>query len=48
MSRQHLQRLLKRYRDDGLEALEPRSRRPHTSPGRTSDLLCRGGVLDQA
>ena len=42
MSRQHLQRLLKRYRDDGLEALEPRSRRPHTSPGRTSD-----GVRDR-
>jgi transposase InsO family protein len=39
MSRQHLQRLLKRYRDDGLEALEPRSRRPHTSPGRTSDAV---------
>ena len=33
MSRQHLQRLLKRYRDDGLEAVDPRSRRPGTSPG---------------
>jgi transposase InsO family protein len=37
MSRQHLQRLLKRYRDGGLEALEPRSRRPLTSPRRTPD-----------
>ena len=37
MSRQHLQRLLRRYRDDGLEAVEPRSRRPGTSPGRTPD-----------
>jgi transposase InsO family protein len=39
MSRQHLQRLLKRYRDGGLEALEPRSRRPGTSPGRTPDAV---------
>jgi transposase InsO family protein len=37
MSRQHLQRLLKRYREGGLEALEPRSRRPLTSPQRTTD-----------
>jgi len=39
LSRQHLQRLLKRYRDGGLEALEPRSRRPGTSPGRTPDSV---------
>jgi transposase InsO family protein len=39
MSRQHLQRLLKRYRDGGLDALEPGSRRPHTSPQRTSPEL---------
>jgi transposase InsO family protein len=32
--RQHLQRLLQRYRDGGLEAVEPRSRRPHRNPGR--------------
>jgi len=38
-SRQHLQRLLRRYRDDGLEAIEPRSRRPHSSPGRTSEAV---------
>jgi transposase InsO family protein len=37
ISRQHLQRLLRRYRDGALEALEPRSRRPLTSPGRTPD-----------
>ncbi len=37
MSRQHLQRLLRRYRDGGLAALDPRSRRPGTSPQRTSE-----------
>ncbi len=31
------QRLLRRYRDGGLEALEPRSRRPRSSPGRTPE-----------
>ncbi len=35
-SRRHLQRLLARYRDGGLDALEPRSRRPKTYPTRTS------------
>jgi transposase InsO family protein len=39
ISRQHLQRLLRRYHDGGLEALEPRSRRPTTSPGRTPDVV---------
>jgi transposase InsO family protein len=39
ISRGHLQRLLRRYREDGLEAVEPRSRRPHTSPGRTPDAV---------
>jgi transposase len=29
ISRGHLHRLLRRYRDDGLEAVEPRSPRPH-------------------
>jgi transposase InsO family protein len=38
-SRQHLQRLLRRYREGGLDALEPRSRRPHSSPGRTPVLV---------
>ena len=37
--RQHLQRLLRRYRDGGLEALEPRSRRPRSSPGRTAEQV---------
>jgi transposase InsO family protein len=32
ISRGHLHRLLRRYREGGLEDLEPRSRRPHTSP----------------
>jgi transposase InsO family protein len=31
-SRRHLQRLLARYREGGLDALEPRSRRPRTNP----------------
>ena len=34
-----LQRLLRRYRDGGLEAVEPRSRRPRTNPGRTSEQV---------
>lgn len=37
--------LLKRYADGGVEALEPVSRRPHTSPGRISDDLVQA-VLD--
>jgi transposase InsO family protein len=36
ISRGHLHRLLRRYREGGLEAVEPRSRRPHASPQRTS------------
>jgi transposase InsO family protein len=39
MSRQHLHRLLRRYREGGLDALEPRSRRPHSNPGRTPDAV---------
>jgi len=39
MSRQHLHRLLRRYRDGDLEALEPRSRRPRSNPGRTPDAV---------
>ncbi len=38
-SRRHLHRLLARYRDGGLDALEPRSRRPKTHPTATSDLV---------
>ena len=37
VSRGHLHRLLRRYRHGGLNALEPRSRRPSTNPRRTSD-----------
>jgi transposase InsO family protein len=38
-SRRHLQRLLARYRDGGLDALEPRSRRPRTTPIATSEAV---------
>jgi len=37
ISRGHLHRLLRRYRDGGLEAVDPRSRRPRSNPGRTTD-----------
>jgi transposase InsO family protein len=40
ISRGHLHRLLRRYRDHGMEAVEPRSRRPCSSPGRTPDVVC--------
>ena len=39
MSRGHLHRLLTRYREGGLDALEPRSRRPLTNPARTPDAV---------
>ena len=39
ISRGHLHRLLRRYREGGLDAIDPRSRRPHTSPGRTPDTV---------
>jgi transposase len=32
ISRQHIYRLLARYRTGGLDALEPRSRRPASNP----------------
>ena len=44
-SRRHLHRLLARYRDGGLEALEPRSRRPKTTPMATSEEV-RGRVIE--
>ena len=44
MSRQHLHRLLHRYREGGLEALEPRSRRPRSNPGRTPDAVQKNGA----
>jgi len=37
ISRQHLHRLLRRYREGGLDDLEPRSRRPRSSPQAVSD-----------
>ena len=37
LSRRHLHRLLARYRDGGLDALEPRSRRPKTTPNAAPD-----------
>ena len=43
--RQHLQRLLRRYRAGGREAVEPRSRRPRTDPGRTPEAV-RDRILD--
>jgi transposase InsO family protein len=39
ISRQQLTRLLRRYRDGGLGALEPRSRRPLTNPRDTPDAV---------
>ena len=39
-SRRHLHRLLVRYRDGGLDALEPRSRAPRTNPARTAPEIC--------
>jgi transposase len=36
ISRGHLNRLLRRYREGGLDDLGPRSRRPHASPQATS------------
>ena len=39
LSRGYLQRLLRRCREGGLEALEPRSRRPRTSPGRIPEAV---------
>jgi transposase len=37
LSRQHVHRLLKRYREGGLEAVEPRSRRPASNPHAVAD-----------
>jgi transposase len=39
LSRRHLQRLLARYRQGGLEALEPRSRKPRTNPNQTPQAV---------
>ena len=42
MSRGHLHRLLRRYREGGLDALEPRSRRPMSNPRRTPESFATG------
>ena len=39
ISRRHLQRLLARYREGGLEALEPRSRRPKSNANQTPERV---------
>jgi transposase InsO family protein len=39
LSRRHLHRLLARYRSDGLDALEPRSRRPASNPKATPERV---------
>lgn len=39
LSRRQLHRLLARYRDDGLDAVEPRSRRPKSNPATTPDKI---------
>jgi transposase InsO family protein len=39
-SRRHLYRLILRYREGGLDAVEPRSRRPHTNPAATAAVIC--------
>lgn len=38
-SRRHLQRLLARYREDGIDAVDPRTRRPHSNPQATSQQI---------
>ena len=38
-SRQHLHRLIARYREGGLDAVEPRSRKPLSSPQATEDKV---------
>ena len=39
ISWQHLHKLLARYRDGGLDAVDPRSRRPASNPAGTPDLV---------
>jgi transposase InsO family protein len=45
LSRQHIYRLLKRYQLGGLDALEPRSRRPASNPRAVSDEVIAAIVL---
>ena len=39
VSRRHIHRLLARYRDNGLDAVDPRPRRPHSNPTATTQLV---------
>jgi transposase InsO family protein len=39
ISRRQLHRLLARYRQEGLDGVEPKSRRPHSNPASTSDTV---------
>ena len=45
ISRQHIYRLLRRYRLGGLEAVDPRSRRPASNPRAVSDEVVAAVVL---
>jgi transposase InsO family protein len=45
MSRQHIYRLLKRYQFGGLEAVDPRSRRPASNPRAVSDKVIAAVVV---
>ena len=45
LSRQHIYRLLKRYQLGGLDAVDPRSRRPASNPRRISDEVVAAVVL---
>ena len=45
LSRQHIYRLLSRYRDGGLDAVEPRSRRPASNPHTVGDEVIAAVVL---
>lgn len=45
LSRQHLYRLLDRYRQGGLEAVDPRSRRPASNPRAVSDEVVAAVII---
>jgi transposase len=45
LSRQHVHRLLKRFREGGLDAVDPRSRRPNSNPRTVSDEVITAIVL---
>ena len=44
LSRQHIHRLLARFREGGLEAVDPRSRRPTSNPRAVTDDVIRAIV----